>query len=79
LKIIEEIEEGAKQVSPRRYLVIPDRREAIKKAITLAGEEDCVLITGKGHEHYQIIGEKQVPFDDREEARQALAQRRKGR
>jgi UDP-N-acetylmuramoyl-L-alanyl-D-glutamate--2,6-diaminopimelate ligase len=78
LKIIEEIEEGAKQVSPRRYLVIPDRREAIKRAITLAGEEDCVLITGKGHEQYQIIGEKRVPFDDREEARQAAANRGKG-
>jgi UDP-N-acetylmuramoyl-L-alanyl-D-glutamate--2,6-diaminopimelate ligase len=78
LKIIEEIEEGAKQVTPRRYLVIPDRREAIKRAVTLAGEEDCVLITGKGHEQYQIIGEKRVPFDDREEARQAAANRGKG-
>src|SRR4030042_1070866 len=79
LKIIEEIEKGAKQVSARRYLIIPDRREAIKKAITLAREEDCVLITGKGHEQYQIIGAERVPFDDREEARGALAGRDKGR
>jgi UDP-N-acetylmuramoyl-L-alanyl-D-glutamate--2,6-diaminopimelate ligase len=78
LKIIEEIEQGAKQVSPRRYLVIPDRRQAIKKAIALAGEQDCVLITGKGHEQYQIIGEERLPFDDREEARQALAKRGTG-
>ncbi|MCJ7546201.1 MAG: UDP-N-acetylmuramoyl-L-alanyl-D-glutamate--2,6-diaminopimelate ligase [Deltaproteobacteria bacterium] len=74
--IIEEIEQGAKQVSPGRYLVIPDRREAIKKAIALAREEDCVLITGKGHEQYQIIGAERLPFDDRVEARQALAERR---
>jgi UDP-N-acetylmuramoyl-L-alanyl-D-glutamate--2,6-diaminopimelate ligase len=79
LKIIEEIEQGAREVSPDRYLVIPDRREAIKQAIVLAGEEDCVLITGKGHEQYQIIGEERRPFDDREEARLALATRGTGR
>ena len=78
LKIIEEIEQGAREVSPHRYLVMPDRREAIKKAIALAGEQDCVLITGKGHETYQIIGEERLPFDDREEARQALANRGTG-
>jgi len=78
LKIIADIEKGAREVSRDRYLVIPDRREAIRKAIALAGEEDCVLIAGKGHEQYQIIGEKQVPFDDREEARQAVANRGKG-
>jgi len=79
LKIIEEIEKGAKEASsPHPYLVIPDRREAIKKAIALAGEEDCVLITGKGHETYQIIGEERLPFDDREEARQALEARGRG-
>jgi UDP-N-acetylmuramoyl-L-alanyl-D-glutamate--2,6-diaminopimelate ligase len=79
LKIIGEIEQGAKQVSGRRYLVIPDRREAIRQAIALAGDKDCVLITGKGHEHYQIIGAEQVPFDDRAEARRALAERGTGR
>ena len=79
LAIIEEIERGAKEISPHRYLVIPDRREAIKKAIDLAGPEDIVLITGKGHEDYQIVGEERVPFDDREETRMALAQRGGGR
>jgi UDP-N-acetylmuramoyl-L-alanyl-D-glutamate--2,6-diaminopimelate ligase len=79
LKIIEEIEQGAREVSPVRYLVIPDRRKAIKQAIALAGEEDSVLITGKGHETYQIIGEERLPFDDREEARRALAERDTGR
>jgi len=78
LKIIEQIEQGAKGVSPTRYLVIPDRREAIKRAIHQAGEEDCVLIAGKGHETYQIIGEERLPFDDRKEARRALGTRGTG-
>jgi UDP-N-acetylmuramyl-tripeptide synthetase len=76
LKIIEDIEQGARQVARDRYLVIPDRREAIRQAIALAGEKDCVLIAGKGHEQYQIVGAEQLPFDDREEARRALAERR---
>jgi len=78
LKIIEQIEQGAQKATPHPYLVIPDRREAIKKAIDLAREEDCVLIAGKGHETYQIIGEERLPFDDREEARQALGARGTG-
>ncbi|OGP54847.1 MAG: UDP-N-acetylmuramoyl-L-alanyl-D-glutamate--2,6-diaminopimelate ligase [Deltaproteobacteria bacterium RBG_13_52_11] len=78
LKIIEEIEKGARGVSPHRYLVIPDRRKAIQKAIALAEEQDCVLITGKGHEDYQIIGEQRLPFDDRDEARKALEERDEG-
>jgi UDP-N-acetylmuramoyl-L-alanyl-D-glutamate--2,6-diaminopimelate ligase len=78
LQIIEEIEKGAKEVSPPRYLVIPDRREAIKKAIALAGSQDCVLITGKGHEDYQIVGEQRLPFNDREEALKALKEKGKG-
>jgi UDP-N-acetylmuramoyl-L-alanyl-D-glutamate--2,6-diaminopimelate ligase len=78
LQIIAEIEKGAKEVSPPRdYLVIPDRREAIRKAIAMAGDEDCVLITGKGHEDYQIIGEQRFPFDDRREALSALGARDK--
>jgi UDP-N-acetylmuramoyl-L-alanyl-D-glutamate--2,6-diaminopimelate ligase len=75
LKIIGEIEKGAGEVRSQNYRVIPDRREAIKQAVALAGPHDIVLITGKGHEDYQIIGEERFPFDDREEARKALAQR----
>jgi UDP-N-acetylmuramoyl-L-alanyl-D-glutamate--2,6-diaminopimelate ligase len=75
LKIIEEIEQGAREVTPERFCVIPDRREAITKAIAMAGPQDCVLITGKGHEDYQIVGEERLPFDDRAEARRALAHR----
>ena len=54
------------------YLVTPDRAEAIKRAIAMAETGDVVVLAGKGHEDYQIIGEKKFPFDDREEARKAI-------
>jgi UDP-N-acetylmuramoyl-L-alanyl-D-glutamate--2,6-diaminopimelate ligase len=49
--------------------VEPDRRRAIELAVEIAREEDCVLIAGKGHEDYQIVGEVRIPFDDVEIAR----------
>lgn len=58
--------------STKGYLVIPDRREAIRMAIQLASPSDTVLIAGKGHETYQIIGKERFPFDDRIEAQKAL-------
>ena len=58
--------------SKKGYLKIPDRREAIQMAIHLAQPFDTVLIAGKGHEDYQIIGKAKIPFDDRVEARKAL-------
>jgi UDP-N-acetylmuramoyl-L-alanyl-D-glutamate--2,6-diaminopimelate ligase len=58
--------------SKKGYLKIPDRREAIRLAIHLAQPFDTVLIVGKGHEDYQIIGKERIPFDDRVEARKAL-------
>ncbi|HUH66186.1 MAG TPA: UDP-N-acetylmuramoyl-L-alanyl-D-glutamate--2,6-diaminopimelate ligase [Syntrophales bacterium] len=59
------------------YAVIPDRREAIGTAVSLSHASDIVLIAGKGHEDYQIIGEKKFPFDDRKVASEALMNRRK--
>ena len=53
-------------------LVEPDRRAAIRRALADAGEGDVVLIAGKGHENYQIVGTTKHPFDDAEEARRAL-------
>jgi len=70
LAIIEEIKTGIKPGFP--YKAIVDRKEAIFEAIAQAGPEDVVLIAGKGHETYQIIGEQRYPFDDREVARNAL-------
>lgn len=55
--------------------VEPDRARAIRRAIELAGEQGVVLIAGKGHEDYQIIGTKKQHFDDREEALAALKER----
>lgn len=59
-------------VSPQRAQVIPDRAEAITQALALAQPGDCVLIAGKGHEKYQILGDERHPFDDVEVARQWL-------
>lgn len=62
--------------SSQRILTIPDRREAIAKAIELARTGDLVLIAGKGHEKHQTIGAQVLPFDDVAVARDALAKRR---
>jgi len=57
------------------HAIVPDRREAISQAIGGARADDVVLIAGKGHETYQILGRERHPFDDRVEARAALARR----
>lgn len=69
-----EVELGALKKSNEKniYLVEPDREKAIKAAIFAAKNEDVVLIAGKGHEDYQIIGSNRLDFDDREVARRAL-------
>lgn len=56
----------------RGYAVEPDRRTAIRAAVTAAGPDDVVLIAGKGHEPYQILGDRRIHFDDREEVREAI-------
>jgi hypothetical protein len=71
--IIREIERGVRSVTPRRpYRLQPDRERAIAAALAEAQSGDAVLIAGKGHEREQIIGAARRPFDDREQARQAL-------
>ena len=72
--IIREVINGKKLVpdSTDRCISILDRKEAIKFIISHAEEGDTVLITGKGHETYQMIGDKKFPFDDRKEARDTL-------
>ena len=54
------------------YQVEADRAIAIAQAIAQAGPGDLVLIAGKGHEDYQIVGTEKLHFDDREEAEKAL-------
>lgn len=56
----------------RGYCVVVDRREAIRLAIGIARPDDTVVIAGKGHEDYQIIGRDKLPFSDADEARRAL-------
>ncbi|MDR0967174.1 MAG: UDP-N-acetylmuramoyl-L-alanyl-D-glutamate--2,6-diaminopimelate ligase [Myxococcales bacterium] len=68
------IEEGLKRggLSLDRYAVELDRRCAIERALGLAGAQDVVLIAGKGHETYQLIGDRTFEFDDRAEVLAAL-------
>lgn len=70
-KIISEIEAG---VVRRNYLIEPDRREAIKRAVLLAGDNDVVLVAGKGHERSQIITGRSFHFSDREALEEAIKQ-----
>jgi UDP-N-acetylmuramoyl-L-alanyl-D-glutamate--2,6-diaminopimelate ligase len=58
------------------YTTVVDRRQAIMQAIAMAQPYDTVVIAGKGHEDYQIIGHTRLHFDDREVAREALNNRR---
>ncbi len=60
----------------RGYAVALDRRQAIAHAIAFARPGDVVVLAGKGHEDYQVVGTEKRHFDDREEAREALAARR---
>jgi UDP-N-acetylmuramoyl-L-alanyl-D-glutamate--2,6-diaminopimelate ligase len=55
-----------------RAEIIPDRGEAIAQALGLARPGDCVLLAGKGHERFQIVGDEPLEFDDREVAKQWL-------
>ena len=61
--------------SEGRYEVEPDRRLAIRRAIELADENTSVLIAGKGHEDYQLVGDEVLSFDDRVVAREELERR----
>lgn len=84
LTIITQIEPGVREAGlplldapearegARGYLMEPDRRSAIRLAVSLAGPDDAILLAGKGHENYQILGTRKIHFDDREEAWAAL-------
>ena len=61
------------RTEPGGYLTVENRREAIGLAIQAARAGDIVLIAGKGHENYQILGDQKAPFDDRQEVRETLA------
>ncbi|MGF1459736.1 MAG: UDP-N-acetylmuramoyl-L-alanyl-D-glutamate--2,6-diaminopimelate ligase [Leptolyngbyaceae cyanobacterium] len=71
-RILADILEGIPAQLPDGQVVC-DRAEAIRAAIDQAQPGDCVLIAGKGHEDYQILGTEKIHFDDREQARDALS------
>jgi UDP-N-acetylmuramoyl-L-alanyl-D-glutamate--2,6-diaminopimelate ligase len=87
MAIIDQILEGARKANSREYstedlkngfkdkgyVVEADRRRAIELGISVSEAGDTVLIAGKGHETYQILGTSTIDFDDRQEARKALA------
>jgi len=55
------------------YMVIPDRKTAIARALSIARPGDTIAVAGKGHENVQLIGDRRLPFDDRETVRSILA------
>ena len=67
-------ENGPAFAQPKGYMVELDRARAIRNAVRMATEQDLVLIAGKGHEDYQIIGREKRPFDDRTIAREAASE-----
>ncbi|MEN8208892.1 MAG: UDP-N-acetylmuramoyl-L-alanyl-D-glutamate--2,6-diaminopimelate ligase [Candidatus Fermentibacteria bacterium] len=70
--IIRDITDGLSSEYQCRIIVEPDRQAAIRSAISIAETGDVVIIAGKGHEDYQILGKEKIHFDDREEAAAAL-------
>jgi UDP-N-acetylmuramoyl-L-alanyl-D-glutamate--2,6-diaminopimelate ligase len=71
--ILEEIRRGIPAARAQDTLVIPDRRDAIAKALEMGREGVVVVIAGKGHETYQVLRDRTQPFDDRQVARDVLA------
>ncbi len=84
LAILEQMRQGALETREKElslsaaeqgeagFVIIPDRRQAIDFAARVAGRNDLLLVAGKGHEDYQILGTEKVHFDDREELRRAF-------
>ncbi len=74
-EIIEQIVAGLSEDGRQRTEICPDRRQAIQQAVEQAKRGDVVLIAGKGHETYQVVGTEKIPFDDVQVARSAMAAR----
>jgi UDP-N-acetylmuramoyl-L-alanyl-D-glutamate--2,6-diaminopimelate ligase len=73
LQILSEVESGFR-ARPARHQTEPDRGTAIRKVLRQAEPGDVVVIAGKGHETYQVLADRTIHFDDREEARLALGE-----
>jgi len=73
MAIMREIEKGLLKSGSQKYSLVPDRREAIQNALAFARKDDYVLIAGKGHESYQELADRIVPFNDGDVIRKILA------
>jgi UDP-N-acetylmuramyl tripeptide synthase len=73
--ILAEVEKGLAASGATKYLKVSDRREAIRTAIDLGNPGTVVVIAGKGHERVQVIGDRAIPFDDREVAAEYASRR----
>jgi UDP-N-acetylmuramoyl-L-alanyl-D-glutamate--2,6-diaminopimelate ligase len=71
-EVVPGVQAGLQETGRGRYVVQVDRRAAIGEAVRMAQPGDLVLIAGKGHENYQVIGKNKYPFDDRVVAREAI-------
>ncbi len=69
-QILKDMEAGLNSAGRRKSISIIDRKEAIKTAVSFANSEDIILLAGKGHEKYQIIGNQKLHFDDKEVLRE---------
>jgi len=74
-RIALDVEVGVRRVRSDHYQIILDREEAIASAFSMAQAGDIVLIAGKGHENYQIMADRTLPFDDREVSRRLIKER----
>jgi UDP-N-acetylmuramoyl-L-alanyl-D-glutamate--2,6-diaminopimelate ligase len=77
MAIITEVETGLLKHGKTHYEIEADRRTAIKKALDMGRTNDTILIAGKGHEDYQIIGDRIFHFDDAEIVRELLEEQEK--
>jgi UDP-N-acetylmuramoyl-L-alanyl-D-glutamate--2,6-diaminopimelate ligase len=73
--ILAEVEAGLAAAGATKYLKIADRREAIRAAVELANTGTVVIVAGKGHETTQVVGGRELPFDDRAVAAELAARR----
>jgi UDP-N-acetylmuramoyl-L-alanyl-D-glutamate--2,6-diaminopimelate ligase len=71
-RIINDILAGIADAKGGEYVVVPDRRAAIERAIADAHTGDVVVIAGKGHERFQLVGNERIPFADMEVAANAV-------
>jgi UDP-N-acetylmuramoyl-L-alanyl-D-glutamate--2,6-diaminopimelate ligase len=72
-EIIAAIEKGFEKEGARTYEIVPDRKDAIARALAMANRGDYVLVAGKGHEDYQVFRDRTIPFSDTGVVREILA------